>query len=93
METKKIVAVRCPVCGGEWGICSHSDTTDNSGTFLVPEEDYIYYMIVGLEGQRSMVPGRNESSVWVPAIANGGLKMLLRELQTRGWRIIPPKAD
>ncbi len=51
--------------------------------------DEAYEKIVALSGQQSKAKAGD--TVWVPAIANGGLKGLLKELAARGWEIIPSK--
>ncbi len=53
--------------------------------------DEVYEKIVALSGQQSKA--RVGYTVWVPAIANGGLKGLLEELAARGWEIIPSEEN
>jgi len=53
--------------------------------------DEVYEKIVALSGQQSKT--RVGYTVWVPAIANGGLKGLLEELAARGWEIIPSEEN
>jgi len=45
------------------------------------EMEAVYSKICALAGE----------GVWVPATSNGGLLQLLAELETRGWKIIPPE--
>jgi len=45
-----------------------------------PEMETVYTKITALAGE----------GVWVPATSNGGLRQLLAEMETRGWKIIPP---
>ena len=46
-----------------------------------PDMETVYQKIVALA----------DEGVWVPATSNGGLRQLLAELETRGWKVIPPK--
>ena len=52
------------------------------------DAEKIYQQIEALAGKPSK--SRKNSFVWVPAVANGGLKMLIEELSARGWEITPP---
>lgn len=53
-----------------------------------PPTTEVYEKILALWGKESLT--RPGSTVWVPAVANGGLELLLKELEKRGWRIYPP---
>lgn len=50
--------------------------------------DKIYKKILTLSGKESVA--RPGTTVWIPAVANKGLELLLKELEARGWRIYPP---